>query len=63
MRRPQRGKGNKRRKHWHRGQGEARRWLRSQLPDVGSGADPTGGEPAPVHRSRRSGDTHRGDAL
>lgn len=60
---PQKGKGHKRRKQWHRGRGEAQRWQLLRLPDVGSGADPTSGGPEPVHRSRRSGNSHRGDAL
>lgn len=43
-------KGLKRRKNWHRGKGEARRWQRTELPDVGSGADPTTGAPTPLRR-------------
>jgi hypothetical protein len=62
-RRTQKHKGRKRPKHWHRGQSEARRWQATQLPDVGSGADPTAGAPTPVHRARPAGNTHRGDTL
>lgn len=54
----QKGKGNKRRKSWHRGGSEARRWQRTQLPEVDSGADPTEAEPLPL---RRKGHQNRGD--
>ena len=62
MVRPQKGKRGKRRKNWHRGRGEARRWEAVQLPDVGSGADPTTGVPIPQrgvdrkHSRQRHGD-------
>ncbi len=55
----QKGKGAKRRKGWHRGRVEGRRWLHSQIPDVRSGADPTTGTPSPP---RRVGGRNRGDA-
>jgi hypothetical protein len=42
--RRQHHRGKKRLKGWHRGRGEARRWARSVLPDVQSGADPTTGQ-------------------
>jgi hypothetical protein len=51
-RRRQKHKGPKRPKHWHRGAGEARRWARIRLPDVGSGADPTTGLPEPNPRRK-----------
>jgi hypothetical protein len=57
--RRQHHRGKKRLKAWHRGRGEARRWARSVLPDVGSGADPTAGQPGPV---RYVGGRKRGDA-
>lgn len=60
MSRRQHFKGKKRMKGWHRGRTEAGRWARTQLPDVGSGADPTTGTPAPL---RRTGGRNRGDAL
>lgn len=46
-RRRQKHKGLKRPKSWHRGAVEARRWAATQLPDVGSGANPTAGTPRP----------------
>lgn len=62
MGKPQKGKGNKRRKSWHRGKAAARHQARAldRLPDVGSGADPTEGAPQPL---RRVGSKNRGDAL
>lgn len=57
-------KGKKRMKSWHRGQSEARRWRGSDLPDLGTGADPTAGEPAPLHHRRRTGKQQpRGEAV
>lgn len=59
----QKGKASKRPKHWHRGKSEAERWAAVNLPDVGSGADPTTGVPIPhrsidrKHSRRRHGDT------
>jgi hypothetical protein len=59
--RRQKGKGSKRLKSWHRGRGEARRWrtVARRLPELGTGADPTAGEPVPYPRgpSRMHGDT------
>lgn len=56
--RQQKGKGGKRRHGWHK------RAQVVELPDVGSGADPTSGEPRAIHRRDRTGnDTLRGDAL
>lgn len=57
-RRPQHGKGHKRKRSWHRGRGEARDWAATALPDVGTGADPTTATPVPL---RRTGKTNRGD--
>lgn len=48
MTRPQKGKHHKRPKAWHRGTNEDRRYRRTRLPDVNSGADPTTGTPQPV---------------
>lgn len=53
MTRPQKGKKHKRRKSWHRGKSEARNWRRVQLPELGSGADPTEGAPTPVRNDGR----------
>ena len=58
MGRAQKGKHHKRRRSWHRGRVEARRWLQVDLPDGGSGADPTGA-PTPLQRGHWRG----GDAL
>lgn len=55
----QKHKSKKRPKTWHRGRAEARLWSASELPDVGSGADPTQGRPDPL---RRQGKQNRGDA-
>lgn len=55
----QKGKGYKRRKSWHRGRAEAERWVRTRLPEVDSGANPTDGTPNPL---RRQGRQNRGDA-
>lgn len=62
MSRPQKGKGHKRRKSWHRGPSARRQHTRalSNLPDVGSNANPTEGRPLPI---RRVGSKNRGDAL
>jgi hypothetical protein len=51
-------RGKKRPKHWHVSD-IARRWARTHLPEVGSGADPTAGEPTPLRGKAR---TDRGDA-
>lgn len=59
--RRQKPKGRKRPREWHRGQGEADRWDATPLPDVASGADPTTGEPMPVHLHPRTGKQQRGD--
>lgn len=56
-------KGMKRPRSWHRGQTEARHWRRLDLPDLRTGADPTTGEPTPVHRQRRTGKQQRGEAV
>lgn len=61
MTRPQKGKGGKRRKQWHRGKGEARVWDRSALPDVGTDADTTNPTP-PRPSTRGPGKKWRGDA-
>jgi hypothetical protein len=53
-------RGKKRPKHWHTAE-RARKWDAVDLPDVGSGAEPTG-EPRPVPRSPRNRRGH-GDAL
>ena len=55
-------KGLKRPRHWHRGKGEARRWAHLRLPDLETGADPTG-QPVANHLQRRTGKQQRGDAL
>jgi len=60
--RRQHHRGKKRLKGWHRGRGEARRWAATDLPDLQTGADPTQGEPAPIHRSRRTGKQQHGEA-
>lgn len=62
-RRPQKGKSRKRGSHWHTQDDSPiiRRYVDGpQLPDVGSGADPTAGAPRPL---RRRGRTNRGDSL
>lgn len=56
-------KGKKRMKSWHRGQSEARLWARVELPDLGTGAEPTSGQPQPIHRNRRTGKQQRWDAI
>lgn len=60
----QKGKGNKRKKSWHRGRGESRRFAKTmrQLPDVGSGADPTTGAPIPLRKDSGPSRLH-GDSL
>lgn len=56
-------KGKKRPKTWHRGRTEVARWRRvADLPDLGSGADPTSGAPTPLRR-QHPGRAARGDAL
>jgi len=60
--RRQHHRGKKRLKGWHRGKGEARNWGRIDLPDLGTGADPTSGEPAPLRRNQPGGRIH-GDAI
>lgn len=52
MGRSQKGKSKKRPKSWHRGHVEARAFKKNELPDVGSGADPTSGAPKPVSNSK-----------
>jgi hypothetical protein len=54
-------KGLKRRKSWHRGKTEARRWrtIDDRWPDLSTDADPTAGAPTPLRRD--TGHTHRGD--
>lgn len=52
MGRSQKGKSKKRPKSWHRGHVEARAFKKNELPDVGSGADPTSGVPKPVSNSK-----------
>lgn len=62
MTRRQKGKGHKRLRSWHRGQGEAALWRRvaRRWPDLGTGARPDG-EPRVVRRGPgRTGD--HGDA-
>ncbi len=64
MSRSKRPRNRKRPKNWHRGQREDWLHLHTQLPDVGSGADPTTGAPIPMPgpgSSRHRG--LRGDAL
>lgn len=56
-------KGRKRLKSWHRGQAEGRRWARTALPDLNTGADPTTGTPQPIHLERRTGKQQRGDSI
>jgi hypothetical protein len=56
---PHRPKGKRRPKHWHR-RDEIDRWDAADLPDVGSGADPTAGTPRPP---RRVAGRNRGDTL
>lgn len=60
MTRRQHFKGKKRMKSWHRGRSEARRWVRTLLPDLGSGADPTEGAPTPLHTGKQQ---PRGEAV
>lgn len=61
MSKRQHHRGKKRPKAWHRGRTEARQWQRhGDLPDLGTGADPTTGAPSP---RRRSGRQKPGDAL
>ena len=62
MARPQHHRGKKRLKKWHRGKGEAHRWENRQLPDVGSGADPTTGQPIRLRRNQPGGRVH-GDSI
>lgn len=64
MAKRQHHKGKKRPRSWHRGEVEARHWRGLALPDLATGADPTAGEPTPVHRARRTGKQRpRGEAV
>jgi hypothetical protein len=60
MSRRQHHRGKKRPRSWHRGKSEHARWQRfgQQLPELGTGADPTTAEPV---RLRRKGRPDRGD--
>lgn len=62
MSKRQHHRGKKRPKNWHRGKTEGRRWARNELPDLGTGADPTSGAPTPLRR-KHPGRAGRGDAL
>lgn len=62
MSRRQHHRGKKRPKHWHRGHNEARQWKRTELPDLGTGADPTSGAPRPLRRKQSGGRVH-GDSI
>ena len=63
QREPQHSKGKKRPRDWHARLSEERAWAAILLPEVDSGADPTTGEPVPVHKHRRTGNMRRGDAV
>jgi hypothetical protein len=62
MNKRQHFKGSKRLRRWHRTGAEDRRFARTRLPDVGSGADPTAGVPIPVRRGP-GGRYHRGETV
>lgn len=63
MSKRQHHRGKKRPKSWHRGKGEARHWdAQRDLPDLGTGADPTSGQPTPLRRNQPGGRIH-GDAI
>lgn len=61
----QKGKGGKRARDHHRGQGRADEWnaATASWPDTGAVADPALAEPHSLTRRRRPGRVYRGDGL